>query len=895
MINIKKRLRIRGVSSLAVGVTVLFLLMANERQITYGSLYGFIALLISIFGLLDLMGLFTNLPDRVVSIADTPLCRANDEPRWRAPLFTFPIAFVLAVLLLVSLGPEYLPWIIVAALCVVSLSAIRRPALLVLVIVSFIYLPMLGAYGLWDPWETHYGEVSREILSRDDWISLWWAQDGWFWSKPIYIFWSEALTWDASGIAYLPDTNFEYSEWILRLPIYLLSIGALSAVFRMIKRVFNQRAAVFSALTLSTIPYFFFLSHQAITDMPFVANMTIAVSLLLLAVFEDPEREVTGYRVGRLVFSAQHVVIALLAALVLPQVLYLATRNVTMIDGPLFAWHKDQFLSGSGHNNEVPGNSPLHGARPYLDALWFQPMLQAALWLVALVVLLIILRRERRAQSLTTFGFYIFCALAFMSKGIPGVALPGLVALLYLFACQRWSLLLEGRLRIAAGIVTVTVVGIPWFVAMFIRHGQGFTNRLLIHDHINRLAAGVHGDTGSIQYFLWQLGYGLFPWIAFVPAAFLVWPFWSASRTPDAKVETMRRETILTLSLWFTATFTLFSTMITKFHHYIFPATPPVAILIGLVVDRMLGDKFEGKSPSQIARVIVPIAVAPVFWIIGIAGFFGDVRGVLPDDVLPGDIPHWAVDHPWHPAVCLLFLAIGTGLTFYSARQMPKADQAESDSQTTDWRAVSLSAALIAGAVLAAFVGRDLSWTTSSEPAGYERLIHLFVYNYKRPWPQEFDYRPILLGFTLVACLCVIAASIRRLRPLMACAITGTALAFSFWCLNIYMIDLTPHWGQRTLMKRYYKERTGPEEPLVAWQMNWKGENFYTGNRVSVFVSLKNKELNEWIDKNRGKKVFFVLEHTRLARFRGVLKGKKIHEVTTMRDCNKFILISARL
>ena len=52
-------------------------------------------------------------------------------------------------------------------------------------------LPMLGQYGLWDPWETHYGEVSREILSRNDWITLWWAQDEWFRSKPIFIFWSE--------------------------------------------------------------------------------------------------------------------------------------------------------------------------------------------------------------------------------------------------------------------------------------------------------------------------------------------------------------------------------------------------------------------------------------------------------------------------------------------------------------------------------------------------------------------------------------------------------------------------------------------------------------------------------------------------------------------------------
>lgn len=895
MINIRKRLRLRGVSLLTLGVSALFLLMANDKQIPHGSLYGFFALLTSIFGLLDVMGLFANSPDRVVSLKDTTLYGVNGEPRWQAPIVTFPVAFAVLVSLLVLLGPAYLPWIVVAALCVISLSAFRRPALLIVVVASFIYLPLLGAYGLWDPWETHYGEVSREILSRDDWISLWWAQDGWFWSKPIYIFWSEALVWDASGIPFLPDTNFDFAEWIVRLPIYLLAIGALSAVYQMIKRVFNQRAAVFSALILGTIPYFFFLSHQAITDMPFVANMTIAVSLLLLAIFADPEREVTGYRVGRFVFSAQHLVIALLVALVLPQVMYLFTRNVTMIEGPLFAWHKDQFLSGSGHNNGIPGNSPLHGARPYLDALWAQPISQAVVWLIGLIALLILLRRERRVQELSMFAFYIFCALAFMSKGIPGVALPGLVALLYLFACQRWSLMLEGKLRITAGIVTVTVVGMPWFVAMYMRHGQGFTNRLLIHDHINRLAAGVHGDTGSIQYFLAQLGFGLFPWIALVPAAFLVWPLWRSVQVPDSKVETMRRETILILGLWFAATFTLFSGMITKFHHYIFPATPPIAILIGLVVDRMLGDKLEGKSHGQIARVIVPIAVAPIFWVVGIAGFFGDVRGVVPEDALPGDIPNWVLDHSWHPAICLLFIAIGSGLAIYSALQMRKTNQSEANSQEASWREVSLSVALVAGVILAAFVGRDLSWTTSSKPAGYERLIHLFVYNYNRPWPEQFDYRPILLGFALVICLCVIAAAIQRLRPLMACAITGTAIVFSFWCLNVYMIDLSPHWGQRTLMKRYYKERAGPQEPLVAWQMNWKGENFYTGNRVSVFVSLKNKELDEWIEKNRGKKVFFVLEHTRLGRFRGVLKGRKIHEVTTMRDCNKFILVSARL
>jgi 4-amino-4-deoxy-L-arabinose transferase-like glycosyltransferase len=108
-------------------------------------------------------------------------------------------------------------------------AALRRPGLLVFVVVSLLYLPMLGAYGLWDPWETHYGEVAREILARDDWISLWWAQDRWFWSKPILIFWMEALSWGALGMPFEADSNPAHPEWAIRLPHYILTMAALMA------------------------------------------------------------------------------------------------------------------------------------------------------------------------------------------------------------------------------------------------------------------------------------------------------------------------------------------------------------------------------------------------------------------------------------------------------------------------------------------------------------------------------------------------------------------------------------------------------------------------------------------------------------------------------------------
>jgi 4-amino-4-deoxy-L-arabinose transferase-like glycosyltransferase len=881
---------LKGLSLFSLGTGALFVMMAREGRLPQATLWGLAALALAAFGLLQAFGLFSGDVQAAPSWWGTACRGQPGEPAWASPRFTVPLSAGLLAVFGPGLGADRLPWVIAAALAVLALSAVRRPALLLFVVASALFLPSLGVYGLWDPWETHYGEVAREILARDDWISLWWAQDGWFWSKPILIFWSEALNWRATALDFRPDRVAPHVEWIIRVPTYLMTVGALLAVYAATARYFTRRAALVCGLVLATTPHFFFQAHQAISDMPFVASMTIAISLLLLAVGEEPERTVKSYRIGSFLVSGQHLVIAALLGLVLPQILYLVTRNVTLIDGPMFAWHVDQFLSGSGGNDGIPGNAAARLTEPRYKALWFQPAVQALPWSLGLLALLWLLRKEHRAQALYMFGFYIFCALAFMGKGIAGVGFPGLVALMYLLACNRWSLMLEGRLRIAAGALTVSVVSLPWFVAMYVRHGNPFTNRLLIHDHINRLAAGVHGDKGSIEYFLEHLGFGMFPWIALWPAALAGWFYWRSQRRSEPGVDRGRRETFVVHGLWLAATFTLFSAMVTKFHHYIFPAVPPAAVLVGLALDRMLGELPREASRARRGAAVATGMVAPVFWVLALAGLYGDVRGVLPEGLTMAETASWVHLHPWPTATCFVLLGAGVALAAISAWLGKAGDTAAGSN-----RRLSFGAALFAGVVLCAFVGRDFSWKTSARPAGFERLIHLFVYNYDRPWPEQFDYRAVLVGFALVATVCCAAGALAFLRPLMMRALLGTALFFAFWCLDIYMIDLSPHWGQRELVARYYRERKGPAEPLVAWQMNWKGENFYSGNRVAVFTSLNNDAIKKWLEDNAGKRAFFILEHTRLGRFRSLLSPRKVRELTSKRDCNKFLLVSAGL
>ena len=80
----------------------------------------------------------------------------------------------------------------------------RQMALGVILFGLVLYLPFAGSYGLWDPWETHYSEVARQMTYRGDFISLWWPgspRDAEvFWSKPVLSFWLMSIAMHIAGV-----------------------------------------------------------------------------------------------------------------------------------------------------------------------------------------------------------------------------------------------------------------------------------------------------------------------------------------------------------------------------------------------------------------------------------------------------------------------------------------------------------------------------------------------------------------------------------------------------------------------------------------------------------------------------------------------------------------------
>jgi hypothetical protein len=209
-----------------------------------------------------------------------------------------------------------------------------------------------------------------------------------------------------------------------------------------------------------------------------------------------------------------------------------------------------------------------------------------------------------------------------------------------------------------------------------------------------------------------------------------------------------------------------------------------------------------------------------------------------------------------------------------------------------------LAAGSVAGALLLVVVGRDLIITPAgADQPGAIRLLQLFTYNYRRGWPEALDFSAVLAGFTVVAVAISLALAVRPVRKHAVAAMCAFALVWGVWGLDVYMQRTAQHWGQHEVIAAYYADRQSPAEGLVAYQMNWKGENFYTGNHVPAFVST-GSTFTTWLKKQRDagvKVMYFITEHGRLGGLKSEVGAKAYREVTDKVLCNKFVLVRAEL
>ena len=173
-------------------------------------------------------------------------------------------------------------------------------ALLVILFGLLLYIPFAGSYGLWDPWETHYSEVARQMTHRGDYISLWWPGSprdaDVFWSKPVLSFWMMSLAMHVAGIGLPGHPAGEMAlghraEWAARVPFCLTGVLGIYAVYLVTSRFVSRRAGVLAAVVVATAPMYSLVARQAMTDMAFVGPMAMALALAALALFDESDEQ----------------------------------------------------------------------------------------------------------------------------------------------------------------------------------------------------------------------------------------------------------------------------------------------------------------------------------------------------------------------------------------------------------------------------------------------------------------------------------------------------------------------------------------------------------------------------------------------------------------------------
>jgi 4-amino-4-deoxy-L-arabinose transferase-like glycosyltransferase len=198
-------------------------------------------------------------------------------------------------------------------------------------------------------------------------------------------------------------------------------------------------------------------------------------------------------------------------------------------------------------------------------------------------------RRWFDADGPPRFGWMALCGAM---TGL-GMLAKGPVAPLLLFATFFIHLWRCGRLRrlvswdVLVGIAVTLIVGLPWFVAMYVLHHDAFVHQFIEVNNFTRFLKPEHAKVtgGWYSYFLNipVLFVFFFPWSVFLPAGLLRF----RSANPGAKLA----------AIWFAVVFVFFSVSKTQLVTYIFPLYPAAALFVGVLLDRAAsGDMGIGKA-----------------------------------------------------------------------------------------------------------------------------------------------------------------------------------------------------------------------------------------------------------------------------------------------------------
>lgn len=184
--------------------------------------------------------------------------------------------------------------------------------------------------------------------------------------------------------------------------------------------------------------------------------------------------------------------------------------------------------------------------------------------------------------------FYAAMALGLLTKGLVAIVLPGGIIFWYIILTRKWHIILDALYL--PGIILFFVISVPWFW-LVCRANSDFFHFFFIQEHFLRYATKMHNRYEPFWFFLPMIPAGLMPWTPFLLSLF------SRESVVRSPYHYEKRDANLYLLLWFGVILLFFSLSSSKLIPYIVPCLPPLAILMGADIARMMeNEKWHGGA-----------------------------------------------------------------------------------------------------------------------------------------------------------------------------------------------------------------------------------------------------------------------------------------------------------
>lgn len=243
--------------------------------------------------------------------------------------------------------------------------------------------------------------------------------------------------------------------------------------------------------------------------------------------------------------------------------------------------------------------------------------------------------------NLARLGF-VACAMGVLSKGLIGLALPGLVLLLWLLWTRQLKKILQ--LPWLSGLALFGVIALPWFIIAQQKYPQLF-DYMFINQHFKRYTASNYNNPQPWWFYLVMLALLFFPWLLFA--------FVSLRRLRDtAQVASvvMAKEWNQLCWIWAISIVLFFSVPNSKLVGYVLPVAPPLALLAALGWQQSMAQRARGGqifAAICVLNIGIAVAVVAIAPVLTREGRSKDLAEVLACAARPADTVYVSGAYPY--------------------------------------------------------------------------------------------------------------------------------------------------------------------------------------------------------------------------------------------------------